>query len=278
MSQAVASLALLFSHDSVKESTQIQQCCRVLQDQMDALGQLDTSALLVGDNELFTELASQLAGGGDVGPIVDRLETAANVAHIDAERAIDTSASDAQVASQLSAQKRASDRERVLDAAVSMGRAAELAAPFREQVGGPGAWKMELNAARNMSDRARAYQEQVAGHDATEGYYVRGVQFDGFKAGVLLDAKHLADDGRFARAYNSLTQGEQGDYVHALDRGSSLLAEAKRQVNAAKGASIEWHVAGRVAADAIETLFKAHELLWRPGAPSGLIRVICEKG
>ncbi|MFY0573606.1 Tox-REase-5 domain-containing protein [Cystobacter fuscus] len=58
---------------------------------------------------------------------------------------------------------------------------------------GPGQW---APANESMSARARAYQEQISGHSADDAYWVGGmstkaggVRFDGFKDGVLLEAK-----------------------------------------------------------------------------------------
>jgi len=51
---------------------------------------------------------------------------------------------------------------------------------------GPGVWRI-VN--EEMSERAAAYQTQITGRPANESYTVKGVKFDGYSAGMLLDAK-----------------------------------------------------------------------------------------
>ncbi|MDU7718996.1 MAG: polymorphic toxin-type HINT domain-containing protein, partial [Cutibacterium avidum] len=53
-------------------------------------------------------------------------------------------------------------------------------------LGGPGEWGPSKN---HGSANARAYELQITGRP--EGYYVNGVEFDGFQNGELLDAKGL---------------------------------------------------------------------------------------
>jgi hypothetical protein len=94
------------------------------------------------------------------------------------------------------------------------------------------------------------------------GYYIDSLQFDGYRRGVLLDAKHLEDEGRFAKAYENMNKGKFGDIEYLCDKAGSLLEQAKRQVAAAKpsGTPIEWHVSGQNAARAIRRLFKAYNI------------------
>jgi len=99
-----------------------------------------------------------------------------------------------------------------------------------------------------MSDRAAAYQEQITGHDPSEGYVVDGVKFDGYQDGVLQDAKgpgyaqFVDSDGEFQPWY----------------RGANALAsQATRQLAAAGGAPITWSVAEEPAVEAIDNLFAA---------------------
>jgi hypothetical protein len=95
-------------------------------------------------------------------------------------------------------------------------------------LGGPG--KVE-NVIENMSDVASKYQEQITGLRRGKAYVVDGVKFDGFKNGTLLEAKGLG--------YESLMNNP------GVNNGlaNRLLSQAQRQLNAAKGVTIEWHAA-----------------------------------
>jgi hypothetical protein len=96
-----------------------------------------------------------------------------------------------------------------------------------------------------MSARARAYQEQVTGHTSTEGYIVRGVKFDGFRDGVLIDAKgpgyaRFTRDRRFRQWWTNSPTG-----------GLAMLRQATCQAAVANGMPIEWTVAEPEAVEAI---------------------------
>lgn len=101
-----------------------------------------------------------------------------------------------------------------------------------------------------MPSRARAYQEQVTGRPATQSYLLDGVKFDGYKDGVLLEAKgpgygSFVKDGKFADWF----QGENG-----------LIDQAQRQFKAANGTPIEWHVADESAVSVIRERFSGSNL------------------
>lgn len=107
---------------------------------------------------------------------------------------------------------------------------------------GPGAWRMVNEA---MSARAAAYQQRITGA-AGSAYFVGGVKFYGYKAGVLLDAKGpgyagFVKDGRFTRWFTG---------------GDALIDQARRQLKAAGGVPIEWHVAEAAAAKAMRRLLE----------------------
>jgi hypothetical protein len=96
-----------------------------------------------------------------------------------------------------------------------------------------------------MSARARAYQEQITGHPSSEGYIVHGVRFDGYRDGVLIDAKgpgyaRFTRDGQFRRWW-----------IESPTGGLAMLRQATCQARVATGLPIEWHVAEPEAADAI---------------------------
>ena len=113
-----------------------------------------------------------------------------------------------------------------------------------------------------MSGRARAYQEQISGHSADEAYWVGGtsakdggVRFDGFKDGVLLEAKGPGYANKFFE-----TLEPRPWFKHS--GAKALVDQAKRQLEAARmtGTPIQWHVAEEKTADAIRRLFKLEKV------------------
>lgn len=112
----------------------------------------------------------------------------------------------------------------------------------------PGAWLGDF-AVNNMKKDAAMFQRRAAGAPRGKGYYVKGVQFDGFKDGKLVEAKFYRDDGRFAR-----------DPAHRIVRAASLLDQARRQLAAAGPMPVEWRVAGRLPAALIGQLFRTNNI------------------
>jgi len=114
---------------------------------------------------------------------------------------------------------------------------------------GPGQWSP---VKESMSRRAARYQEQISGRPMGESYIVRGVRFDGFKDGVLLEAKGLGYANKFTAQMSPkkwFTKGAEG-----------LRDQAVRQSLAANGVPIRWHVAEAKAADAIRAILKKAEV------------------
>ncbi|QRN92983.1 hypothetical protein JRI60_27650 [Archangium violaceum] len=127
-------------------------------------------------------------------------------------------------------------------------------------VPGPGQWGP---AQESMSARARAYQEQISGHFADDAYWVGGmstkaggVKFDGFKDGVLLEAKGPGYANKFL---DNLDPKVWFKNSGARD----LVIQAKRQLNAIKGTGtpIRWHIAEEKTAEAIRLLLKNEEVV-----------------
>ncbi|NOK09077.1 Tox-REase-5 domain-containing protein [Corallococcus exercitus] len=119
---------------------------------------------------------------------------------------------------------------------------------------GPGQWGP---ANESMKPPARRYQEQITGHSADDAYWVGGmstqaggVKFDGFKDGVLLEAKGPG----YAKFFEGLEPREW-----FRNSGARMLVEqAERQSRNVRGMGIpvRWHVAEKAAADAFRELFK----------------------
>ncbi|WP_371745771.1 restriction endonuclease fold toxin 5 domain-containing protein [Myxococcus sp. CA033] len=119
---------------------------------------------------------------------------------------------------------------------------------------GPGQWG-PVN--ESMKPPARRYQEQVTGHSADDAYWVGGmstqtggVKFDGFKDGVLLEAK--------GPGYAKFFEGLEPKEWFRNSGAKGLVEQAERQSRKVRGMGIpvRWHVAEKAAADALRELFK----------------------
>jgi hypothetical protein len=113
-----------------------------------------------------------------------------------------------------------------------------------------------------MSERARAYQEQISGRSAEEAYWVGGVgrnsggvKFDGFKDGVLLEAKGPGYANKFL-------EDLEPEYWFRHSGAKGLVDQARRQIEKVRGMGIpiQWHVAEAKAADAIRMLFDTEKI------------------
>jgi hypothetical protein len=120
--------------------------------------------------------------------------------------------------------------------------------------GGPGQWG---SAKESMKPPARRYQEQITGHSADDAYWVGGmstqaggVKFDGFKDGVLLEAK--------GPGYAKFFEGLEPKEWFRNSGAQGLVEQAQRQSRKVRGMGIpvRWHVAEKAAADAFRELFK----------------------
>ncbi len=124
--------------------------------------------------------------------------------------------------------------------------------------GGPGKW---VESAESMSDRARRYQAQVTGTPDGRVYRVENVRtrdgklkpkvdFDGFRDGVLLEAKgpgylNFVKNGRFTRFFTG---------------ADDIVEQAKSQLAAAGELKVRWHVAEAETAQAIGVLLEDAKL------------------
>lgn len=138
-------------------------------------------------------------------------------------------------------------------AVVVLQRANTAARSGQPPAKGPGQWGP---AQESMSKRAARYQEQISGQPVSEAYWVGGVgrnsggvKFDGFKDGVLLEAK--------GPGYANKFDEELVPRKWFVQSGArQLLEQAERQLKTAPGVPIRWHVAEKKAADAIRKLLK----------------------
>jgi RHS repeat-associated protein len=109
----------------------------------------------------------------------------------------------------------------------------------------PGVW---MQVTESMSAKAAAYQRFITGQAIDMAYVVNGVKFDGFLKGVLLDAK------------SGLKNMVLGQSFRRWFTGKSMINQARRQIAAANGTPIEWHVEHEAVAQAIRELFKKNEI------------------
>ena len=141
---------------------------------------------------------------------------------------------------------RAETEKFLADTAKNIAIASVFATMGRRAQGGPasnpaGGWK---SVPESMSDRARAYQQQITGR-AGQAYFVDGVKFDGIAKGILIDAK---GPGYATFVYKGIFR----DFFRGADE---LVDQAQRQLRAANGNPIRWHIAEEDAVTAIRNLF-----------------------
>jgi hypothetical protein len=122
------------------------------------------------------------------------------------------------------------------------------AGPFA-QAQGPGQWQP---VRESMSRRAARFQEQVSGQPVDQSYVVRGTRFDGFKDGVLLEAKGPGYANKFTDKLAPKKWFTRG--------ASNMVDQALRQLKVANGTPIRWHVAEAKVAEAIRELFKQNKV------------------
>lgn len=117
--------------------------------------------------------------------------------------------------------------------------------------GGPGAW---VDAPRGNSwPNAYSYEKQVTGAPRNVEYKVGNVKFDGYdsKSGTLIDAKNYSE-------VNGLLKVNDPTALKIFR--ADAVRVAKRQMEAANGVPVEYHVSNEKAAEALRELFKAEKI------------------
>jgi RHS repeat-associated protein len=112
-----------------------------------------------------------------------------------------------------------------------------------------GAWQTVPN--NGMSDRAAAYQMQIAGSAPDQAFVVGNVRFDGYNGTSLLEAK--------GPGYAQFV-GSNGQFEPWFEGSQKLVDQARSQLSVANGAPIEWHIAEPEAFTAIQKLFGASNI------------------
>jgi len=94
-----------------------------------------------------------------------------------------------------------------------------------------------------MSEREAAYQLYITKRSG-QAYVVRGVKFDGVDETGLLEAK--------GPGYAAFVR--DGQFQEFFQKTDDLLDQARRQLEAAKGMPIIWHIAEPEAMEAMQKL------------------------
>jgi hypothetical protein len=201
--------------------------------------------------------------GGGLIILAEIIETEGPVAEEEAVAAWEAVAAEAEVigqdievaAQEVEAQGKAIFNE--IEQALESGEVEEVSTACEEN---PGAWESENES---MSETAQEYQSQITGKGPGEVYRVGDVKFDGYSDGTLLDAK--------GPGYAKFVQAD-GTFQPWFKGADSLLDQAQRQVAAAGGTPIVWHVAEEPAAEAIRNLLSENgvsgvQVVWTPVAP-----------
>ena len=102
-----------------------------------------------------------------------------------------------------------------------------------------------------MSDNSMAYQKQITGAEEGMVYEVNGVKFDGYKDGVLIDAKG---------SYGNLADPNTGDFKPFFTGQQGIVDQAIRQLNAANGTSINWYFQDYTTYQAFKNLFSGEQI------------------
>lgn len=104
-------------------------------------------------------------------------------------------------------------------------------------------------ANERMSLRAAIYQARITGVPVEAAYFIRGVKFDGKIGNILIEAK--------GPGYAKFFQANGLPKPWFAKGAEALVKQARRQVEAGGGATIQWHVAELEAANAIRALFQS---------------------
>jgi len=111
-----------------------------------------------------------------------------------------------------------------------------------------GKWVTE--SINGWSEAAKSYQKFITGIEPGAAFEVNGIRFDGFRGNVLIETKS---------SYNNFVT-DSGDFVSWFTGKEGLLTQAKNQINAAKGAKIEWHFSSEKSMKATQKLFKENNI------------------
>jgi uncharacterized protein len=133
---------------------------------------------------------------------------------------------------------------------------------------GPGRWERNITGGSGtVADRR--YQRQITGRPTSFDYRVtRGrvsANFDGYRRGILLDAKNLPRDGGMVRMYQWMQTNNAPPPEPLRAWADQQVEEARRQIRVAGSIPVVWHVSSRDGARVLRQLLATHNLLSQNG-------------
>ena len=102
-----------------------------------------------------------------------------------------------------------------------------------------------------MSDKAREYQSRETGAPPGWVYKIGDVSFDGYKNGVLLDAKD-----HYSQFLVKGSRPVPKEWFDGFEGRGGFVDRATAQVKAAKGVRIQWRFSEKEVADYVRDLFR----------------------
>jgi hypothetical protein len=118
----------------------------------------------------------------------------------------------------------------------------------RQQVIEQGNW---IRVNESMSQASRNYQTQITDQTG-QAFQLNGVKFDGVcPSGRLVEVK-----GSYSGFINPIT----GEFQVWFTGGRSLVNQANRQLQAAKGTPIDWYFSDRASMYAVQELLESHNI------------------
>jgi hypothetical protein len=117
---------------------------------------------------------------------------------------------------------------------------------------GPGKVLRTFEAGANMADSAANFELAKAGTESGTGYFLDGVQFEGYENRALVDAKAWSDTGRMNLALRN----------QVMWAGWKVVNQAARQLAVARahGLSVEWRFLGQETAEIVQEILRINGL------------------
>jgi predicted TIM-barrel fold metal-dependent hydrolase len=145
---------------------------------------------------------------------------------------------------------------------------------------GPGRWERNITGGSG-TEADRRYQRQITGRPTSFDYRVtRGsvsANFDGYRRGILLDAKNLPSDGGMVRMYQWMQTKNSPPPEPLRAWADQQVEAARRQVRVADGIPVVWHVSSADGARVIRRLLATHNLLSQNGT-GGIVVTVTRSG
>jgi hypothetical protein len=128
----------------------------------------------------------------------------------------------------------------------------------------PGEWRGNIHGGSG-SKADRQYQRQITGKPTSQDYHVQrgklAADFDGYRNGVLLDAKNLSGNGFVVRMWKWMHEKNAWPPEMLQRWAKAQLAEARRQLKVAGKTPVAWHVSSADGQRVMKQLLGANGLL-----------------